>query len=32
MKAMEYLVAKKKEADTEKELKKEERCKKAFTL
>jgi hypothetical protein len=32
MEAMEYLVVKKKEADAEKELKKEERCKKAFTL
>jgi hypothetical protein len=30
--AMDYLMAKKKEADLEKELKKEERCKKAFEL
>jgi hypothetical protein len=29
---MEYLVAKKKEADAERDLKKEERCKKAFAL
>jgi hypothetical protein len=32
MEAIEYLVAKKREADAEKELKKEERCKKAFAL
>ncbi|GJN24922.1 hypothetical protein PR202_gb12700 [Eleusine coracana subsp. coracana] len=32
MEAMEYFVAKKKEADGEKDLKKEERCKKAFAL
>ncbi|KAK3152520.1 hypothetical protein QOZ80_2BG0160080 [Eleusine coracana subsp. coracana] len=32
MEAMDYLVAKKKEADAEKDLKKEERCKKAFAL
>jgi hypothetical protein len=30
MEAMEYLVTKKKEADAEKDLKKEDRCKKAF--
>jgi type IV secretory pathway VirB10-like protein len=30
--AMDYLMAKKKEADIEKDLKKEERCKKAFAL
>lgn len=30
--ALDYLLAKKKEADAEKELKKEERCKKAFAL
>ena len=30
--ALDYLLAKKKEADTEKDLKKEERCKKAFAL
>jgi len=30
--ALDYLMAKKKEADAEKELKKEERCKKAFAL
>jgi hypothetical protein len=29
---MEFLVAKKKEADAEKDLKKEERCKKSFAL
>jgi hypothetical protein len=29
---MEYLVSKKKEADAERNLKKEERCKKAFAL
>ncbi|GJM93313.1 hypothetical protein PR202_ga09859 [Eleusine coracana subsp. coracana] len=32
MEAIEYFVAKKKEADAEKDLKKEERCKKAFAL
>jgi hypothetical protein len=32
MEAMEYFVAKKEEADAEKELKKDERCRKAFTL
>jgi hypothetical protein len=32
MEAMEYLVAKKKESDVEKDLKKEVRCKKAFAL
>jgi hypothetical protein len=32
MEAMEYLVVKKREVDAEKELKKEERCKKAFAL
>jgi hypothetical protein len=32
LEAMEYLVAHKKEADAEKDLKKEERCKKAFVL
>ncbi|KAK3157882.1 hypothetical protein QOZ80_2AG0129640 [Eleusine coracana subsp. coracana] len=32
MEAMEYLVAQKKEVDTEKEMKKEERCRKAFAL
>jgi hypothetical protein len=32
MEAMEYLVPKKREADAEKELKKEERCRKAFAL
>jgi hypothetical protein len=32
MKAMEYLVEKKKEVDAEKDSKKEERCKKAFAL
>jgi hypothetical protein len=32
MEAMEYLVANKKEADVEKELKKDNRCRKAFTL
>jgi hypothetical protein len=32
MEAMEFLVAKKKEADAEKDLKKEERCKKSFAL
>jgi hypothetical protein len=32
MEAIEYLVAKKKEPDAEKELKKEERCRKAFAL
>jgi hypothetical protein len=32
LKAMEYLVAKKKEADVEKDQKKEERYKKAFAL
>jgi hypothetical protein len=32
MEMMEYLVAKKKEADAEKELKKEERCRNVFTL
>jgi hypothetical protein len=32
MEAMEYLVTKKKEIDTEKELKKDERSRKAFTL
>jgi hypothetical protein len=32
MEVMEYLVAKKREADAEKELKKEERCKRAFAL
>ncbi|GJN29198.1 hypothetical protein PR202_gb17395 [Eleusine coracana subsp. coracana] len=32
IKAMEFLVAQKKEADDEKEMKKEERCKKAFAL
>ena len=30
--ALDYLLAKKKEADAQKELKKEERCKKAFAL
>jgi hypothetical protein len=32
LEAMEYLMAHKKEADAEKDLKKEERCKKAFAL
>jgi hypothetical protein len=32
MEAMEFLVAKKKEADAEKDLKKEERYKKSFAL
>jgi hypothetical protein len=32
MEAMEYLVAKKKEPNAEKDLKKEEMCKKAFAL
>jgi hypothetical protein len=32
LKAIEYHVAKKKEIDTEKYLKKDERCKKAFAL
>ncbi|KAF8698827.1 hypothetical protein HU200_035086 [Digitaria exilis] len=32
MDAVEYLMAKKKEGDDEKELKKDERCKKAFDL
>jgi hypothetical protein len=32
MKAMEFLVAKRKEADAEKELKNDERCRKGFTL
>ncbi|CAN6278016.1 unnamed protein product [Urochloa humidicola] len=32
MEAVEYLMEKKKECDLEKELKKEERCKKAFDL
>jgi hypothetical protein len=32
MEAMEYLVTKKKETNAEKDMKKEERCKKAFAL
>jgi hypothetical protein len=32
MEAVDYLMAKKKEADLEKDLKKEERCNKAFAL
>jgi hypothetical protein len=32
MKAMDFLVAKRKEGDAEKELKKDERCRKGFAL